>query len=74
MDRAEAEKEATGIGAIATDGSCALRKSPILFSELLLALVAFLGTFSAASALWNAAIEHGPSLSLVVTIDRILLS
>jgi hypothetical protein len=39
----------------------------------LLALTALLGVYSAAAALWTSVLERGAALSLVVTIDRILL-
>jgi uncharacterized membrane protein (DUF373 family) len=73
MDREEAGKEATRVGAIASRWFLRLEEVAYIVLGLLLAIVAFLGTFSAASALWQAAVEHGQSLSIVVTIDRILL-
>jgi uncharacterized membrane protein (DUF373 family) len=73
MDPGEADKAASRIGAIASGSFLRLEEFAYIVLGLLLALVAFLGTFSAASALWNAALGHAESLSLVVTIDRILL-
>ena len=73
MDRAESDREASRIGALAARAFLRIEVFAYLVLGFLLALVAFLGTFSAASALWQAAIERGASLSLVVTIDRILL-
>jgi len=73
MDREETDKEASRIGIFAGRAFLRVEVFAYLVLGILLALVAFLGTFSAAHALWQAALEHGSSLSLVVTIDRILL-
>ena len=73
MDRAESDSEATRIGALAARTFLRVEVFAYLVLGLLLALVAFLGTYSAANSLWLAALERGASLSLVVTIDRILL-
>jgi hypothetical protein len=73
MDRAETDRKASRTGILAGRAFPRVEVLAYLVLGLLLALVAFLGTFSAAVALWQAALERGASLSLVVTIDRILL-
>jgi uncharacterized membrane protein (DUF373 family) len=76
MDSAKIEKtdvEANKIGEISGKVFLRVEVSAYLVLGLLLAAVAVIGTVSATIALVTAAIERGESLSLVVTIDRILL-
>jgi uncharacterized membrane protein (DUF373 family) len=73
MDRANADREATRIGAWSSKAFLRVEVLAYLVLGCLLALVALLGVVSAAAALWSALLERGESLSLVVTIDRILL-
>jgi uncharacterized membrane protein (DUF373 family) len=73
MNRANSDREATLIGA--RSGKAFLRVEFLAYLVLgcLLGMVALLGVYSAAAALWISILERGAALSLVVTIDRILL-
>jgi uncharacterized membrane protein (DUF373 family) len=69
----QADPEANRIGKIAGRAFLRIEASAYLILGLLLAITALVGTVSATFALGKAALELGASLSLVVTIDRILL-
>jgi uncharacterized membrane protein (DUF373 family) len=69
----KADAEANKIGAISGKVFLRVEVSAYLILGLLLAAVAVIGTVSATVALVNAAMELGGALSLVLTIDRILL-
>ncbi len=76
MERAKSEPpdpEANRIGEISSRAFLRIEVSAYLILGLLLAIVAIVGTLNATFALVKAAMELGESLSLVVTIDRILL-
>jgi uncharacterized membrane protein (DUF373 family) len=73
MDRANSDRETTRIGARSSKAFLRIEVLAYLVLGCLLALVALLGVYSAAAALWASVLEWGAALSLVVTIDRILL-
>jgi branched-chain amino acid transport system ATP-binding protein len=70
---AETDAEANKIGALSSKMFLRVEVSAYLVLGLLLALVAMIGTVSATLSLVKAGLELGGALSLVVTIDRILL-
>ena len=65
--------EANRIGQLSGRMFLRVEVSAYLILGLLLALVAAIGTVSATVSLYHAGLELGGELSLVVTIDRILL-
>ena len=67
------DAEASWVGRVAGRTFLRVEVFAYLILGLLLAMVAVIGTISAAIALIRAGLEHGESLSLVVTIDKILL-
>jgi uncharacterized membrane protein (DUF373 family) len=76
MERAKSEQhdtEANRIGDVSSRAFLRIEVSAYLVLGLLLAIVALIGTVSAAIELVKAAQELTDSLPLVVTIDRILL-
>lgn len=73
MDRANSDRETTHIGARSSKAFLRVEVLAYLVLGCLLALVALLGVCSAAAALWASVLERGAALSLVLTIDRILL-
>lgn len=73
MESANADKDATHIGALASRAFLKIEVFSYLLLGLLLALVALLGIGGAAVSLWNALQKFGDAQFLVVTIDRLLL-
>ena len=67
------DAEASWVGRVAGRTFLRVEVFAYLILGLLLAMVAVIGTVSAAIALVRAGLEHGEALSLVVTIDKILL-
>jgi uncharacterized membrane protein (DUF373 family) len=69
----KSDAEANKIGQLSSTIFLRVEVSAYLVLGVLLALVAMIGTVSAGLSLAQAALELGGALSLVVTIDRILL-
>lgn len=69
----KSDVEANKIGQLSSRMFLRVEVSAYLILGLLLALVAAIGTVSATVSLFHAGLELGGELSLVVTIDRILL-
>lgn len=67
------EGESNWLGKVSSRAFLRIEISAYLILGLLLAIVGLVGTVSAMFALTKAALDVGTSLSLVVTIDRILL-
>jgi uncharacterized membrane protein (DUF373 family) len=69
----QTDAEANWIGRVSSRAFLRIEVSAYLILGLLLAIVALIGTIGATFTLAKAAQDFGASLSLVVTIDRILL-
>ncbi|MGB8278571.1 MAG: phosphate-starvation-inducible PsiE family protein [Methylovirgula sp.] len=73
MESANADKDATHIGALASRAFLKIEVFSYLLLGLLLAFIALLGIGGTAASLWDALQKFGDTESLAVTIDRLLL-